>query len=121
MKAREISRESNVPLKTVQAGIDAARQREGSRPTQDMSPRYPRLEPLMPVLYLTPQSTCPHKGTIRKGSIFCCMVCHQSGKDHYRAMQRIPALDPKPDKKPKPKAKPQSRREKRSLARVADR
>jgi hypothetical protein len=63
-------------------------------------------------------SPCGHKGRIRKGSRLVCMVCHQSGLDHRKALQRNPATDPKPDKKPAPpKAKQltsETRRQKRS-------
>ncbi len=61
-------------------------------------PRYPpRLVPLFPIGPFTPQSTCPHHGPIRPGSVFCCMVCSQSGMDDHPALQRDPSTDPKPE------------------------
>jgi hypothetical protein len=47
----------------------------------------PRLEPLFPVGYYTPQSRCPHYGPIERGSVLCCMVCHVSGQDDHPALQ----------------------------------
>ena len=64
--------------------------------------RPPRLEPLFPVVGLIPSSPCAHKWRIRLGSVFICMVCHQSGQDRHPALQRNPATDPKPEPKPKP-------------------
>jgi hypothetical protein len=47
------------------------------------------------------------------------MVCHRSGKDHLKALQRSPAADPKPEPKyippVDPKPRPLTRKEKRSL------
>ena len=60
-------------------------------------PRYPpRLVPLFPIGPLTPQSTCPHHGPMRPGSVFCCMVCSQSGMDDHPALKRDPSTDPPP-------------------------
>ena len=64
-------------------------------------PRYPpRLVPLFPIGPLTPQSTCPHHGPIRPGSVFCCMVCSQSGMDDHPALKRYPSTDPPLEPKP---------------------
>lgn len=41
-----------------------------------------KLQPLFPIGSLTPSSPCPHKGRIRRGSVFYCVVCHESGMDH---------------------------------------
>ena len=63
-------------------------------------PRYlPRLVPLFPIGPLTPRSTCPHHGPIRPGSVFCCMVCSQSGMDDHPALWRDPSTDPPPEPK----------------------
>lgn len=64
--------------------------------------RPPSLVPLFPITALDPQSVCPHRGKIERGSIFCCMVCHCSGQDHHPAMQ-IGPLDIRKPEKPKPK------------------
>ena len=119
VKAAEIAREANQPLRTVQAGIDAARQREGSRPTTDTAPRRaPGLVIIFgasckPLATLTCDDI--HHGPIKHGSACCCGVCHQSGKDHYKVLQRDPRSDPKPEKKPgwAPK-KRETRRERRA-------
>jgi hypothetical protein len=52
------------------------------------------LEPLMPVLYLTPDSACPHYGPIRDGSGFVCMVCDHASKLNDRIIDRTPAPPP---------------------------
>jgi hypothetical protein len=57
----------------------------------------PRLVPLFPIGPFTPQSICPHHGPIRPGSIFCCMVCSQSGMDEHPALKRDPCNDPRPE------------------------
>ncbi|MGO9598102.1 MAG: hypothetical protein ACLP7Q_08930 [Isosphaeraceae bacterium] len=72
-------------------------------------PRYPpRLVPLFPIGPLTPQSTCPHHGPIRPGSIFCCMVCSQSGMDDHPALKRDSSTDPPPEPKPPQPTAPSS-------------
>lgn len=49
--------------------------------------RLPRLVPLFPVGNYTPRSLCGHYGQIKRGSIFCCMICHSSGQDDHPALQ----------------------------------
>lgn len=39
-------------------------------------------------------------GEIPWGSAICCSVCHKSGKDSYRWLQRDPATDPPPEPEP---------------------
>ncbi|MGC8643447.1 MAG: hypothetical protein ACP5XB_26620 [Isosphaeraceae bacterium] len=68
--------------------------------------RLPRLVPLFPIGPFTPRSTCGHHGTIRQGSVFCCMICHQSGMDGHPGLKRNPKTDPRPEPKP-----PAARRE----------
>ena len=102
VSARDIAAEAGSKLRTVQLGIQEARLREGGSPTQNPSPRVPHLEPLYPITPLVPASPCPHHGPIRAGSVFCCMVCHQSGQDAHPALRRDPRTDPKPDRKPSP-------------------
>jgi hypothetical protein len=86
----------NVSLQRVYDGIDRARQREGLRAAAAAVPE-PKLEPLFPITSFTPQSRCPHHGPIAKGSVFVCMVCNRSGKDHHRALRLLPGEAPPPD------------------------
>lgn len=65
--------------------------------------RPPSLVPLFPITALDPQSACPHRRRIERGSIFCCMVCHCSGQDHHPAMEIGPSDIRKPEK---PKSRP---------------
>jgi len=41
---------------------------------------------------------CNNSGVskIRRGSAFCCMICHKSGKDHMRALMPVPVIHPDP-------------------------
>lgn len=109
-----IARKYKVNLATVYRGIERARLQEKPVGTEHL--RRPRLEPLAPLTPLTPLSACPHRGPLRKGSVFVCLVCHQSGMDHLKYFRPHPD-DPKPDKKPaaKRKVKPKTRKEKRTL------
>jgi len=66
---------------------------------QDDPNRPPRLVPLFPIGAFTPGSACPHHGPIRTGSLFCCMVCSQSGVDNHPALKRDPRTDPRPERK----------------------
>jgi hypothetical protein len=68
--------------------------------------RQPRLVPLFPIGPYTPESACPHRGPIRRGLVFCCMVCHRSGMDGHPALRRDPLTDPIPDPKPPPSSTP---------------
>jgi hypothetical protein len=47
----------------------------------------PRLVPLFPVGSFTPGSVCGHYGPIERGSVFCCMICHNSGQDDHPSLQ----------------------------------
>lgn len=49
--------------------------------------RPPKLLPLFPMGHFTPKSLCAHIFMIPRGSIWCCMVCHQSGQDDHPALQ----------------------------------
>lgn len=122
---RQIAAAAKLKIRRIQQGLARARARElesvRALPQVREVPREPRLIPLFPILPFVPGSICPHHGPIREGSVFCCMVCSQSGKDHHPALQRDPRTDPKPDPKPKPLASaaatlPLTRRQKRSLA-----
>jgi hypothetical protein len=72
---------------------------EGSppEPAAVRTPWWLELVPLFPIGSLTPASECPHRGPIRPGSLFCCMVCSESGVDGHPAMKRDPATDPRPE------------------------
>jgi hypothetical protein len=65
--------------------------------TGDHFRQLPRLVPLFPIEAFTPNSACPHHGPIRPGSLFCCMVCGQSGMDDHPALKRDPRTDPRPE------------------------
>ena len=78
----------------------------------------PRLIPLFPVGLYTPQSPCPHREPIRRGSNLCCMVCLQSGMDDHPALQRDPAKDPR--RLPFPFPLPLRGSKRRSLTRPDD-
>ena len=84
---------------------------------RENSHRTPRLVPLFPIGAFTPRSTCPHHGPIRSGSVFCCMVCSQSGLDDHPALKRDPITDPHPERKVLPVARvaefPETRKQRR--------
>jgi hypothetical protein len=65
--------------------------------------RPPNLVPMFPVISFIPFSACPHHGPIRRGSIFVCMVCHQSGQDHLPSLQLLPGDLPRPDRRRRPR------------------
>lgn len=65
----------------------------------DVNKRLPKMVPLFPLDSFTPNSKCAHKRRIKRGSIFCCMICHQSGVDLHPALRRSKATDPKPEPK----------------------
>lgn len=68
----------------------------------DWSPR--DAVPLFPASPLVPTSGCPHHRPIRKGSVFVCMVCHQSGMDGHPRLVIHAGERPKPE--PRPKCEP---------------
>jgi hypothetical protein len=111
VSAHEIAARAGIPVRRVWRGLARARAQE-RKAVEDVSlgngsaaVRRPRLVPLFPIGPFTPQSTCPHHGPIRVGSVFCCMVCHRSGMDGHPLLQRDPLNDPKPDPKPDPSPK----------------
>ena len=103
-----IAMRDRVTVRRVQFGVSRARAQEKSCPA-DTSDRAPRLIPFFPIGPYTPQSACGHKGPIEAGSLFCCVVCHQSGIDDHPALQRDPLTDPVPEPKPGPAPKSSSR------------
>jgi hypothetical protein len=92
-RAREVS-SRNGSLR-VRDGL----QTRDSRGAPGKVPHEPRLIPLFPIGPFTPQSVCPHRGEIRPGSVFCCMVCSRSGMDDHPALKRDPQDDPRPEAK----------------------
>lgn len=131
----QIARRSHLSCRQVQLGVARARKREQARlqvsrkqecrtrdifqvRNQTLPPgahkgevawedphRSPRLIPLFPIGPFTPGSACPHHGPIRSGSVFCCMVCSQSGMDGHPALKRDPRTDPRPEPKPAARVK----------------
>jgi hypothetical protein len=144
-----IARREGLDQRTIQRGVAAAKVREHSSRKRDshewdedagkLVPRIgiarssgrfegtaiasripePKLVPLFPIGPLTPRSTCPHRGPIRRGSVLCCMVCSRSGMDDHPALRRDPRTDPRPDPEPravpatKPAAGNETRKERR--------
>lgn len=111
MSAQEIADRDHISLIRVRFGLARARATDGlSRETSsERSLRAPRLIPMFPIGFYSPQSTCPHGRLMRRGSLFCCMICHRSGIDGHPALQRSPASDPKPEPKPERVPKKQAR------------
>ncbi len=120
---KEIARREGLGCRRIQHGVCRARQRgnlsrthdsrigdhlhdrnekitaSAGRLSRDDPNRPPRLVPLFPIGAFTPGSSCPHHGPIRPGSVFCCMVCSQSGVDDHPALKRDPCTDPRPERK----------------------
>ena len=68
----------------------------------------PKLQPLFPVEALTPGSLCGHREPIKRGSIFCCVICHTSGYDGHPDLQIDASTEgvPKPDCRVPPPEEP---------------
>lgn len=120
---REIARRERLSCRRIQHGVSRARERGSSSRTREshfrddlLEPnckdptnrgiatpadpnRPPRLVPLFPIGAFTPGSACPHHGPIRAGSVFCCMVCSQSGVDDHPALKRDTHADPRPERR----------------------
>jgi hypothetical protein len=120
---KEIARREGLGYRRIQHGVSRARERgnlsrtresrssnylherdnkitaPAGRVVRDDPNRTPRLVPLFPIGAFTPGSACPHHGPIRVGSVFCCMVCSQSGVDDHPALKRDPRTDPRPERK----------------------
>jgi hypothetical protein len=139
----QIARRSHLSCRQGQLGVARARKREQERlqsshlryslkrdvlqlRTEKISPdahaggaasedprRLPRLVPLFPIGPFTPAATCSHHGPIRAGSVFCCMVCSQSGMDAHPALKRNPLTDPRPEPRAAAPAKARGSRETR--------
>lgn len=104
-----------VSTRTVRKGIKAAKDRmklaaekaeaeaAAKAPPKKPIPRDPawvrEMIPLFPIEALSTESTCSHRGPIRAGSMFVCMICHQSGMDRHPALRRelvVEATQPTP-------------------------
>ncbi len=138
---KEIARREGVGCRRIQYGVSRARERGGLPSTSEGDSRHdwqgrneqetgtiekvrrddpnrpPRLVPLFPVGPFTPQSACPHHGSIRSGSMFCCMVCSQSGVDDHPALKRDSRTDPRPERKAAVFVRPGGARETRKQRR----
>jgi hypothetical protein len=99
----EIALREGLSPRRVRQGIARAQADEKSLKgdTADTnSVRPPLMVPLFPIGPFTPQSACAHRGPIKRGAPFVCMVCFTSGRDDHPALQRDPATDPKPEPDP---------------------
>jgi hypothetical protein len=112
---KEIAVREGLSVRRIRSGVERARglENRSSQDSLDMNVSGNGkgglgrpLIPLFPVGSYTPQSTCPHREPIEKGSAFCCMVCHRSGMDEHPALQRDPGTDPAPESKPEPAPQP---------------
>lgn len=120
---KEIAKREGLGCRRIQYGVSRARERRNSSRTRESTSsnklhrrdskipasairddpnRPPQLVPLFPIGAFTPGSACPHHGPIRPGSVFCCMVCSQSGVDDHPALKRDPQTDPRPERKARP-------------------
>jgi hypothetical protein len=108
---RKIALRDRVSVRLVREGIERARALETKlakdNPIEHLKPGRQgdlgfRLTPLFPIGSFTPQSTCPHRASIGRGSTFCCMVCHASGMDDHPGLRCDPQTDPAPEPEPAP-------------------
>ena len=60
------------------------------------------LIPLFPIGSFTPESACPHREPMGRGTTLCCMVCHASGMDDHPGLRRDPETDPSTESEPAP-------------------
>jgi hypothetical protein len=108
---REIAARDGVGIRQVQRGVERARALEKNSSKDDLiedlkpgrtgDPGF-RLIPLFPIGAFTPETPCPHHGSIGRGSRLCCMVCHASGMDDHPGLRRDPEADPAPEPEPAP-------------------
>lgn len=110
------SEDPSISLRRDEQNIEYLRWKRGNDADAEGS-RVPRLIPLFPLdPGMTPTSPCGHKKPIKRGSIFVCMVCHQSGWDGHPDLvigpDEMPSND-KPDDDPKhrlgPEPKPEAK------------
>jgi hypothetical protein len=115
MGVEEIAARHNVSVGRVRFGLQRAAALdsklskdeliEGLKPSRPGDVGF-RLIPLFPVGSFTPQSACPHRESIGRGSRFCCMVCHASGMDDHSGLRRDPQAEPAPELEPAPAYEP---------------
>lgn len=109
---REIAAKTGLSIWVIQSSVRKAKLAVQS-PSQNI--REPVLVPLFPITSFTPLSECPHKRPIPRGSSFVCMVCGQSGKDHYQALRLAPGeRPPDPPAQSDDEPKQESRRARRA-------
>jgi hypothetical protein len=107
----EIAAREGVTVDRVRFGVRRAEAQESKLSKDDLiedlkpgrtgDPGF-RLIPLFPIGAFTPQTPCPHHGSIGRGSRLCCMVCHASGMDDHPGLRRDPEADPAPEPAPAP-------------------
>jgi hypothetical protein len=108
-----------VSTRTVQLAIATARAELEAFAESRRLLAPPPLTLFFPINGLFPISRCDHdRVAIPHGSVACCAVCHRSGRDNHPALDRFPAVEPKPDP---PLSRPvlatgPTRREKRAAA-----
>lgn len=98
----ELARQEGVTVDQIRQGLERAEAAEATvgrfADRDDFRGRAGfELVSLFPVGSLTPQSSCPHRGPIPRGSRLVCMVCGQSGMDDYPGLRRDPQTDPLPE------------------------
>ena len=111
IRLEEIAGYEGLTIDRIRFGVERMKALESKRSKDDLVqvPKPGRLDdlgfrltPLFPIGAFTPHSTGPHHDSIRRGSKFCCMVCHASGMDDHPALRRDPLTDPSPEPKPAP-------------------
>jgi hypothetical protein len=105
LSVQEIAAHEGFSVRRVRFGLSRAAAldaQQGEGGDSGDPPRAPLLIPMFPLLSYVPSSPCAHHGAIHSGSLFCCMVCHQSGIDGHPGLIRDPRTDPAPEPKPKP-------------------
>ena len=106
VSTQEIAEREGLSLRRVRFGIARARHADKVVSGDTAATRPPQLVPLFPIEAYVPSSPCAHRRKIASGSIFCCMVCHQSGIDGHPGLLRDPQTDPAPEPKGRPKHPP---------------
>jgi hypothetical protein len=109
--------------RTVRAAVEVARAELEAFAEKCRLLPPPPLVLFFPIGGLFPASRCNHdRVAIPHGDACCCAVCHRSGRDDHRALERFPAVEPRPDPPiggPVWESSNRTRREKRRAARQA--
>jgi hypothetical protein len=115
-----------VSVRTVQLATAAARGELEAFAESRRLMTPPPLTLFFPINGLFPVSRCNHdQVAIPHGDACCCAVCHRSGRDNHPALDRFPAVEPRPDPPLAPPAlagsrsRGPTRRQKRAAARRA--